>query len=920
MKKNLKRIFWSILAILSVMLMTSVFAFAESEEYEYGDFTYKIVDGEAVITSIDTWDHKIEIPGEIEGYKVTRIAEGTFSSYNDCDTLIIPESISVIEDGAFDGSYIRAFDVDEANLHFSSDERGVLFNKDKTVLICFPTGSDAEAYEIPDGVVEISARAFYEKCSFREISIPDSVKTIGKEAFYCCCGVETLTIGKGVTSIGEDAFLDCYNLYDVRYTGSEAEWKKISISSGNDWLIYVADIEFNYDSASAYKCGDNAFWAFDEEALTLTISGTGDMYDYDYLGRGPWYKQIDKLIESAKIKVVVEEGITSIGDYCFSEDYYSHFVKCHITEISLPESLGEIGIGAFQNCVYLKEITIPKNVESIGAIAFSDSSLEKVTLPEKITRIEEGTFNDTELTHIVIPDGVEYIGVQAFCDGFALNTIVLPDSVKEIDKCAFGIITGNAARLDVRGKRYIYYTGTPEQYSQIKINVGELGGTNEYKYGMLLGKGTEMIYNYNGTDHFHVHSFSDRVYPTCETDGYKRYICDCGDEYKITVEALDHWYPFENIVSVRKKATTTSDGLCSAKCAREGCGNIDNEVIIKKIARVELSSTTFAYDGKNKKPDVRGIYDSNKNYIGSENYTVEYQTSCSKIGTHKLRIIFKGKLYEGSVIMNYSILQIKQNTTQIGFAWAAVNGADGYAIYQHKDGKWSLLGLRSKTNAIIGNLNPGTEYTFAVRALAVKNGKYIFAKNYTLINTATMPEAPKRITASEVEDNTTQIGLEWTECEGAYGYRIYYKTGSGWKIAYNSTYSNDHTFFDLNPGSKFTFAVRPYIITDSGVVWGAYTTYTAATAPPAPKTAVSSTAKGKINVKWSAVNGAEAYQLFFKVGNGGYQLFRNYTSVQNLNFNSLPSGTNYTFAVRAAKKTSGGWIFSDYNPVSVTVK
>ena len=90
--------------------------------------------------------------------------------------------------------------------------------------------------------------------------------------------------------------------------------------------------------------------------------------------------------------------------------------------------------------------------------------------------------------------------------------------------------------------------------------------------------------------------------------------------------------------------------------------------------------------------------------------------------------------------------------------------------------------------------------------------------------------------------------------------------------------------------------------------------------PSAVTAKATSPSKGSLSLSWNAVNGADGYRVYYKVGNGSYKLYKTYSSVQNLTFKNLKSGTKYTFAVRAGIRTSGGNIFGGYNIATVTVK
>ncbi len=124
--------------------------------------------------------------------------------------------------------------------------------------------------------------------------------------------------------------------------------------------IQPNSIAESYDN----KCGDNAYWELDENTGVLTISGTGEMYDYGdwgYDGQSPpWCT--DRDYGSNINSVIIEEGITGIGEMSF--------LGSAISSVQLPESLKTIGMLAFHNCENLKKITIPKNVIQIDDRAF----------------------------------------------------------------------------------------------------------------------------------------------------------------------------------------------------------------------------------------------------------------------------------------------------------------------------------------------------------------------------------------------------------------------------------------------------------------------------------------------------------------------------------------------------------------------
>ena len=171
---------------------------------------------------------------------------------------------------------------------------------------------------------------------------------------------------------------------------------------------------------------DNLTWTLTADG-TLTISGTGAMKDYDYdNNRSPVYGN------SSVKKVVIEDGVTSIGN--------SAFDNCSsLTDITIPKSVTSIGNYAFYNCTSLTSITIPDDVTSIGYGAFFDcSSLTNITIPDSVTSIGDYALSDcSSLTNITIPDSVTSIGNDMFSYCSSLTSITIPDSVTSIGMCAF---------------------------------------------------------------------------------------------------------------------------------------------------------------------------------------------------------------------------------------------------------------------------------------------------------------------------------------------------------------------------------------------------------------------------------------------------------------------------------------------------
>ena len=181
----------------------------------------------------------------------------------------------------------------------------------------------------------------------------------------------------------------------VKYT------KDGNVNNGSDYAkVYniVLSTENSGDSGSeniiaSGTCGDNLTWELTNEG-ELIIEGIGDMSNYDYNTRSPWYSY-----RSSIGTVILGEGLTSIGTSAFSD-------CSSLTTINIPEGVTSIGAGAFYDCSSLTSITIPESATSIGEWAFSKcSSLVDVycyaeTVPPTDGDVFTGSYPENITLHV----------------------------------------------------------------------------------------------------------------------------------------------------------------------------------------------------------------------------------------------------------------------------------------------------------------------------------------------------------------------------------------------------------------------------------------------------------------------------------------------------------------------------------------
>lgn len=178
----------------------------------------------------------IVIPDSVDGIPVTKIIDrdNNFASFNNIATITLGKNINFIgkngytsnedkiygEDIFSAATSLVSIHVNEENSVFSSDN-GILFNKDKTVLIKYPAGKAMglnqaiHAYKVPDGVTTIYHNAFKYNKTIESISLGKDVQVIEKEAFSGCVNLHKITLNEGLTEICEATFENCLNLDSI---------------------------------------------------------------------------------------------------------------------------------------------------------------------------------------------------------------------------------------------------------------------------------------------------------------------------------------------------------------------------------------------------------------------------------------------------------------------------------------------------------------------------------------------------------------------------------------------------------------------------------------------------------------------------------------------------------------------------------
>ena len=143
-----------------------------------------------------------------------RISEFSFIGCG-LEEIYIPKSVSDMSSLTFEGcNELKNIIVEEKNPNYT-DIDGILFSKDETTLIKFPSNKELESYTVPDGVKTLEYEAFYCCDNLREITIPESVETIQESCFLSCYNLNKVNLSEGLKTIGSHAFMSCNNLEEI---------------------------------------------------------------------------------------------------------------------------------------------------------------------------------------------------------------------------------------------------------------------------------------------------------------------------------------------------------------------------------------------------------------------------------------------------------------------------------------------------------------------------------------------------------------------------------------------------------------------------------------------------------------------------------------------------------------------------------
>ena len=392
------------------------------------------------------------------GNGIKTIGSYAFENCSSLTSVVIPDSVEYIQDAAFYNctslktvdlgngtnmsmSYdifsgcnnIERFTVGGNNANYSSDEKGVLYNKNKTGLIKYPSASSMTEYTIASTTAYINESAFEKSYSLKKVNFPENIMSIGNYAFRDCTVIEEVFIPDGASAICSNAFSGCSSIKKVILPesliilGGKAFKNCVNLE---EVIINCADLE-DADSQPFYNCGtetDGITVVFTDKVKSIPY-GMFKNYNYDSygcklktltIGKNVSFISEDTFKYCDELK---EVNFNAVNCSC----YGPIFEGCNsLEEINIGNGVQTIPSHFLQNNWTVDELIIPETVTCIGAEAFAGcTGIDEYNLPSSLKSIGRSAFNNCGwFDEIVIPAGVEEIGDFAFANCQNLDNII----------------------------------------------------------------------------------------------------------------------------------------------------------------------------------------------------------------------------------------------------------------------------------------------------------------------------------------------------------------------------------------------------------------------------------------------------------------------------------------------------------------
>ena len=565
-----------------------------------------------------------------------KIGNYAFRNLEKLRSVTIPNSVTTIGEMAFRYCLsLTSINVSANNSNYSSVD-GVLFNKDKTMLITCPEGKS--------GIY----------------TIPNSVTSIGYCALIDCSKLTSVTIPNSVTNIGEQAFSGCSSLTSVHITDIEA-WCKITFANAGANPLFA---QVSREDENLYLNGE----ILTDLVIPNSVTSIGNYAFIDY---------------SKLTSVTIHNNVTHIG--------VSAFYRCSsLASVTIGNNVTSIGEAAFSGCSSLTSLTIPSGVTTVGNNMFNNlPALQSIVLysaPKNMLfsqcpalthitwNVKSGVdsqkpFNEikNQILSFTIGEDVEYLPSN-ICDGMTnLESIVIPANIKHIGSHAFAncnkltLVTWNATNSKI-GDAIFQNTASKIKCFNFGENVSvipdllcdgmssitsvtipkniKIIGKNVFRYCRNL---TSVIWNAENCE--------PTMWGEYQNDWYKNK--ELENDYIIFGSGKQDWYMYGPFANISHKITSFKIGenvqqIPSYLCFGMSKAKITFHKDIQTIGEYALSEV-YKVQFQGKVTQCANVFYNNKwydtiIYIPQE-YLKYYKSLRTAMGLKKAKVIYKNRLF-----------------------------------------------------------------------------------------------------------------------------------------------------------------------------------------------------------------------------------------------------------------------------------
>ena len=433
--------------------------------YNLAQFTFELnSDGQsyALVDVNETYflGGDVVIPDSYNGKPVTKLGNELFYSCDTLTSIVIPDTIAIIEEGvasfcqnltsvyigknvSYIGYYsfkespkLASIEVDSRNVMYKSLD-GNLYTKDGKTLLMYAPGRPDVAFAIPEGVTTIDVEAVIMCTNLVSIVIPDSVTTLGDLAFgynpnltvvtfgtnsqlteipgacFPSTNIKSITIPASVTRVGYGAFYECLNLTSVHF-------------ANNSQLEVVEEYAFeDCKNLMFVNFGNNSkLTAIEQDAFIGCESLTSVTF-----GENSQLKNINSAFRNSGIDDITIPASVTDMEFAFAD-----CAELRTVRFEQGSQLTNMR-GAFIDCTELSSINIPAGVTDISN-TFCRSGLWSILIPSGVTNISGAFVDCVHLKSVEISNGVKTID-GAFNGCSALYEITIPSSVNSMGDSTF---------------------------------------------------------------------------------------------------------------------------------------------------------------------------------------------------------------------------------------------------------------------------------------------------------------------------------------------------------------------------------------------------------------------------------------------------------------------------------------------------